>query len=320
MRNTFLLAVVVASLCLQGVAEGLKTSQLNGTAFLHLSHVHRGGGWNERPDNTLETFLWCWGHGTAVECDCRRTKDGVGIMLHDKTLKRNARGISKELSECDVSQELNWSDVRDVDVGSYLNAAYSSYRIPTIDAVFAAMKGHPSYLCFVDEKGAGPEFIAERAKMYGVESQVYYTGPSQSEAEKWKRVMPEGKTLLWMGAWPKNHGPEERKRADRYFRSQMKVLRNKGFASISAVSIHSYYDPSDRTDPFIPSQAVLVEMLKEFHDHGIPVVSMPFQGGHLKEVYFKLFDMGFDGFSTDHPSVMFDVVNRLKENYCEVSK
>ena len=28
--------------------------------LLHLSHVHRGGGKLERPDNTLETFKWCW--------------------------------------------------------------------------------------------------------------------------------------------------------------------------------------------------------------------------------------------------------------------
>ena len=25
---------------------------------LYISHVHRGGGKLERPDNTLETFLW----------------------------------------------------------------------------------------------------------------------------------------------------------------------------------------------------------------------------------------------------------------------
>ena len=53
--------------------------------------VHRGGGRDTRPDNALETFLWCWGHGVAPEADARLTKDGVAIALHDPTLKRVGR-------------------------------------------------------------------------------------------------------------------------------------------------------------------------------------------------------------------------------------
>ena len=63
------------------VAAGLALAAFAGprTGLLHLSHVHRGGGKLERPDNTLETFKWCWENGSALECDCRKTKDGVGI-------------------------------------------------------------------------------------------------------------------------------------------------------------------------------------------------------------------------------------------------
>ena len=56
--------------------------------------VHRGGGRDTRPDNALETFLWCWGHGVAPEADARLTKDGVAIALHDETLKRSALGAA----------------------------------------------------------------------------------------------------------------------------------------------------------------------------------------------------------------------------------
>ena len=109
------------------------------TAFLNISQVHRGGGKLERPDNTLETFKWCWENGMAIECDCRRTKDGVGIMLHDKKLKRTARGISKAMAKKLVSEELTWDEIKDVDVGSYLSPEYAHHRIPTIESVFAAM-------------------------------------------------------------------------------------------------------------------------------------------------------------------------------------
>ena len=55
---------------------------------LYRSQIHRGGGWSSRPDNSLETFLWCWGLGFAPEADARLTKDGVAIALHDSTLNR----------------------------------------------------------------------------------------------------------------------------------------------------------------------------------------------------------------------------------------
>ncbi len=70
--------------------------------------------------------------------------------------------------------------------------------------------------------------------------------------------------------------------------------------------------PSKGIEYIVPSTSVLKDMVAEFHAHGIPVCSIPFQGGETEEVYFKLFDLGFDGFSTDYPSVMFSVIRKLK--------
>ena len=280
--------------------------------LLYVSHVHRGGGKKESPDNTLETFKWCWENGSALECDCRKTKDGVGIMLHDDRLQRTGRGISEELSKKSVSKELTWDEIKDVDVGSYIDPKFAHHRIPTIEAVFAAMKGHPTYLCFVDEKGAGPEYIAKKAVEAGVQDQVYYTGPSHTKIFEWQKTLPGGKAMIWLGAWPKNHGAQERARADKWFRERMAKLRAKEFKYIDVVSIHTYYDPNDPVDPFVPSTPLLREMVNEFHANGIKVASIPFQGGELDETYFKLHDLGFDGFSTDYPSVMFKVIKDLK--------
>lgn len=291
------------------------------TTLLHLSHVHRGGGKFEYPDNTLETFKWCWENGSALECDCRRTKDGVGIMLHDTTLARTARGISAEKAKKKVSSELTWDEIKDVDVGSYLkelNPAapdFSSHRIPTIEATFAAMKGHPTWLCFVDEKGAGPEYIARKAVEAGVQDQVYYTGPSYKNALKWREVLPGGKTLLWigLGKWPsRDHAPDEIARVEAHVEKTMDELRKGGFKGISAVSLHSLYNPRAK-EPFVPSTAYLKKIIAEFHAHGIPVCSIPFRGGQTEEVYFRLFELGCDGFSSDYPSVMFSVIKKLKE-------
>ncbi len=315
MKKTLFTMFVLAGFVVQA-APPAKADELNTTgdrtALLYISHVHRGGGKLERPDNTLETFKWCWQNGSALECDCRKTKDGVGVMLHDDTLARTARGIPDELKKRSVSKELTWAEIKDVDVGSYLLPEFAHHRIPTIEETFAAMKGHPTYLCFVDEKGAGPEYIAQKAIEAGVQDQVYYTGPSHEKIFKWNEILPGGKSLLWLGAWPKGRSAAERERTDKWFCNAMAKLRDKEFKYISSISIHSYYDPKDPVDPFIPSTALLKEMVDEFHAHGIPVASIPFAGGETEDVYFKLHAMGFDGFSTDYPSVMFSVIKKLK--------
>ena len=285
------------------------------TAFLNISQVHRGGGKLERPDNTLETFKWCWENGMAPECDCRRTKDGVGIMLHDKKLKRTARGISKAMAKKLVSEELTWDEIKDVDVGSYLSPEYAHYRIPTIEAVFAAMKGHPTWLCFVDEKGAGPRYIARKAREAGVLDQVHYTGPSYEKALEWMKVAPGGKTQIWIGTWPRpEHTAADTERFEKFFEGKMDEIRANGFKGLSSVVLHTYYDPTAK-EPFVPSTPYLKKIIAEFHAHDIPVFSIPFKGGDTEEVYFKLFEMGCDGYSTDYPSVMASAIRKLKAKY-----
>ena len=282
------------------------------TGLLHLSHVHRGGGKLERPDNTLETFMWCWQNGSALECDCRKTKDGVGIMLHDNSLKRTGRGITDELAKKKVSEQLTWDEIKDVDVGSYLDPGFSHHRIPTIEATFAAMKGHPTWLCFVDEKGAGPEYIAQKAREAGVLDQIYYTGQDYPKALDWNKATNGGKTLIWIGTWPRpKHTAEDIARFEAHFEKKMDEMRANHFKGVSAVSLHTYYDPK-ADEPFVPRVSYLKKIIAEFHANGIPVCSIPFEGGETEEVYFKLHELGCDGFSTDYPSVMFSVIRKLK--------
>ena len=285
------------------------------TSLLHLSHVHRGDGKFERPDNTLETFRWCWENGSALECDCRRTRDGVGIMLHDATLRRTARGIPESLKDTDVSSSLTFDEIKDIDVGSYLSPDFSNHRIPSIEAVFNEMRRDPKWLCFVDEKGAGTEYIARKAREAGVFDQVYYSGCVYQNAINWTNENPGGRTMLWIGTWPvpaPEHNEADQKRFRAHFESKMEEIRAGGFKSISVVSLHSYYNPK-ADDPFVPGTEYLKGIIEEFHSHGIPVCSIPFAGGDEEEVYFKLFELGCDGFSSDYPSVMFSVIHKLRD-------
>ena len=309
--------IVAGAVLMTGLASAednvdLKALHPWGTGRLFLSHVHRGGGKFESPDNTLETFRWCWQNGSALECDCRKTKDGVGVMLHDDNLLRTAWDVPVQFARKSVSKEQTWDEIKDVDVGTYIGPRFAHHRIPTIESVFAAMKGHPTYICFVDEKGAGPDYIAKKAVEAGVQDQVYYTGNKHEKVFEWNEVLPGGKAMIWIGAWPKDHGPKERERTDRHFLETIAKMREKDFRHISVISLLTYYDPTDPVDPFVPSTPVIKEIVRELHRHGIPVASIPNQGGEKEETYLKIWDLGCDAFSSDYPSVMFKVIKDLK--------
>ena len=272
--------------------------------------VHRGGGRNTRPDNSLETFIWCWEHGVAPEADARLTKDGVAIALHDPTLKRVGRGISAELAARPV-KELDWAEIRDVDTGSYLDPKYASTRIATMDSVFAAMAGHPKRLLYVDEKGAPPELIAQLARKYGVERQLYYTSPRFKLMERWQQVVPGGLGMVWLGTWPKDNSPESVAKADRFLEETFAKMEAAGWKGISQVQLHIRTDLS-KPDPFCPSTECIRRSIALLHSKGITVQAFTWTCGADKDVLRRIWALGFDNFATDDPLVLFELLPELR--------
>ena len=268
--------------------------------------VHRGGGRDTRPDNALETFLWCWGHGVAPEADARLTKDGVAIAMHDGTLKRVGRGISEELASTSVTN-LNWAEIRDVDTGSYLGPEYSSTRIATIDSIFAAMSGRPDRFLYLDEKGAPPELVAKLARKYGVEKQIYYTSPRFKLMSRWQKVVPGGLGMVWLGTWPKDNSPEAVARANQFLEDSLDRMEATGWNGISQIQIHIRTDLS-LEDPFCPSSDCIRRAIRRLHDRGITVQSFTWTEGANKDVLRKIWNLGFDNMATDDPIAMFELL------------
>jgi glycerophosphoryl diester phosphodiesterase len=281
-------------------------------AELYRCQVHRGGGRDTRPDNALETFLWCWGHGVAPEADARLTKDGVAIAFHDATLKRVGRGISKRLAAAKI-KDLDWAQIRDVDTGSYLDSAYSSVRIPTIDSVLAAMAGRPERLLYLDEKGAPPELVAEIARKYGVEKQIYFTSPDFKLMARWQKVVPGGLGMVWLGTWPKDNSPKAVAKADRFLEESLDRMEAAGWRGISQVQIHIRTDLS-KTDPFCPSSDCIRRAIARLHKNGITVQAFTWTEGDNKDVLRKIWKLGFDNFATDDPLVLFELLPGLAKH------
>lgn len=309
MKHILVAGLVVLVAACAGAGEWAKRAPVPREQGLNRCQIHRGGGAKSRPDNALETFLWCWGHGMAPEADARLTRDGVAIALHDDTLARVGRGLAPALAKTPVSR-LTWAEIKDVDTGSYLGAPYATTRLATMESVFAAMKGRPERLLYVDEKGAPPETIAALADKYGVTGQIYYCSPNWRLIPRWRRVAPTGRSMVWLGAWPKNNSPEEIARSEAFVQKALDEMAATGFDGIDQVQLHVRTDLS-KSDPFCPSTPFLKRAIDLLHKHGVSAQGVSWTEGTNKDVYRKLWALGFDTFTTDYPETLFDVAREF---------
>jgi glycerophosphoryl diester phosphodiesterase len=234
----------------------------------------------------------------------------VAIALHDPTLKRTGRGFSRKLADVPV-ENLNWSEICDVDIGSYLGKEYASARIATMDAVFAAMARRPRRLLYLDEKGAPPEMMAAMAKKYGVEKQIYYTSSDFKLMARWQKEVPGGLGMVWLGTWPKDNSPAAVMKADGFLEESLAAMAKDGWYGISQVQIHIRTDLS-KPDPFCPSSACIKKSIGLLHSKGITVQAFTWTEGANKDVLRRIWDLGFDNFATDDPLVLFELVSELK--------
>lgn len=294
------LMVAMQSVSVAGGAEG---------GHLILSQIHRGGGAKTFPDNSLESFLWCWGNGVTPEADARLTKDKVAIAFHDETLKRIVRGIPSDWRERRV-RDMEWSELRNLDVGSYIDKKYASTRIVQMETVFAAMRGRPERMLYLDEKGAPPEMMAEMTAYFGVQEQVYYTSSNYALLPRWKKMAPKGKTMLWMGSWAKNNSDEEIKRTEELLTKKLADLVKVKFADVDVVQIHVRTDFS-KEDPFCPSSEFLKKAGELFHKHGVVFQSISWSEGANPKTYQGLYKLGVDNFATDYPIEYIEIMKDL---------
>ena len=312
-RSLVFAAACAAMLCAADAGQWAKPAWIPREEGLYRSQVHRGGGVRTRPDNSMESFLWSWGHGMAPEADARLTKDGMVIAFHDNDLKRLGRGITPEFAATPI-KDLTWEQIRDVDVGSYLGKEYSSVRIATMESVFAAMKGRPERLLYVDEKGAPPKLIAELAEKFGVIEQTYYCSPNWRKVVEWRKVAPKGRSMVWRGNFPKDSSPENVAKTEAFVQQRLDEMAATGFDGIDQVQIHVRTDLK-RDDPFCPSTPFMRRAIELMHKHGVSVNVVTWTEGTNKEVHLKLWDLGFDHFTTDYPETLIAVVDKIKREY-----
>jgi glycerophosphoryl diester phosphodiesterase len=69
-----------------------------------------------------------------AEIDVQETKDGVVVLLHDRSLKRTA-GVNKLVSQ------LNYNEISKLDIGSSFSKSFKNERIPALKQILKESKG-----------------------------------------------------------------------------------------------------------------------------------------------------------------------------------
>ncbi|MET2012224.1 glycerophosphodiester phosphodiesterase family protein [Microbacterium chocolatum] len=117
-------AVVGASPARVSAGELLGDTRDPGDAAFIASH--RGGA-AVAPENTLEAVRIALDAGFSyVEVDVARTADGHAVLLHDATVDRTTDGTGR-------LEDLDLSEVRSLDAGSWYSAEYAGARVPTLE-------------------------------------------------------------------------------------------------------------------------------------------------------------------------------------------
>ncbi|MFC4068012.1 glycerophosphodiester phosphodiesterase [Actinoplanes subglobosus] len=87
--------------------------------------AHRGYS-TVAPENTLPAFAAAVRAGaTVVEFDVRVTRDGVPVVIHDRTVDRTTDGHGRVW-------DLTYDEVAALDAGSWFGAGFSGLRVPSL--------------------------------------------------------------------------------------------------------------------------------------------------------------------------------------------
>ncbi|MCC7337130.1 MAG: hypothetical protein IT422_18720 [Pirellulaceae bacterium] len=263
---------------------------------------HRGAG-ELAPENTLEAFELGWKLGTIPEADVRTTNDGVIVAFHDSDFSRVVRGIAPELKSKGVA-DVSFDDLGQLDVGAWRGDEFKGRRVSRMTDIYALMQQHPERRLYLDYKDADLEQLADEVRQYGIASQVLLASSKHDLLRRWKKLLPNSGTLLWIP------GTEKQKRAT------MEAARKTDFDGITQLQIHVRM-PGDATDiqpgePFSPSRQFLGEVSSELAERGILFQTLPY-GASDAVTYAQLLDAGLASFATDYPDVTLNAVREYYE-------
>ncbi|MEA2711043.1 MAG: glycerophosphoryl diester phosphodiesterase [Phycisphaerales bacterium] len=261
-----------------------------------LVYAHRGGG-ALAPENTIAAFELGWKLNCVPEADVRTTKDGVIVAFHDNNFARVVVGVTPELAKKGI-KDITFAELQKLDVGE-------GQHVLKMSEIFALMTDKPQRRMYLDIKQVDFEQLAKEVRAAKIEGQVTLASSKHAEIKQWKALIPESQTLLWIGST-----------SDEGLEKKLEPVRAENYAGVTQVQIHTHLREDvaikrDQPNLFKESDDYLRARGEEFRERGLLYQTLPYgKGAESPEVYWKLLDLGFMSFATDHPDVTWDVVKK----------
>lgn len=304
MRTFLALLIAVCLSASIAIAEPTWTVRGHVPIESFIVQAHRGAG-ELAEENSLEAFQLGWKLNCIPESDVRTTKDGVIVPFHDNNFARVVKDVAPDMAKRSV-KDITFDELQKLDIGSFKGAAFTGHRVPRMSQVFALLAGHPERRLYMDIKDVDFDKLSAEVKQARVEKQVIFASTKYDQIHAWKKLVPDGQTLLWLGG-------DEAKIAKRF-----EELRKFDFADVTQIQIHTRLPEGvttcarDAKDPFNLSDRFLIERGDEVRKHGILYQTLPWAATG-REVYWKLLDLGFMSFATDHPDVTWAAIRAYYE-------
>lgn len=162
----FLAAFAVLQLVAQNRVTQIREKLMSRDQNSVMVVAHRGD-WRNFPENSLEAIDNAIKMGVdIVELDVARTKDGVLILMHDRTLNRTTTGKG-------VIAETNMEDVRKLNLRNGCNIR-TIHKVPTLEEALLHAKG--KIMINLDKADVYFDEIYELLKKTGTAKQIIMKG------------------------------------------------------------------------------------------------------------------------------------------------
>lgn len=152
--------------------------------------AHRGGSL-AAPENTLAALEAAVEQmADRAEIDVQETADGIVVLFHDGTLKRQT-GSSKQIAD------LTLEEIKEIDVGSWFSPDFANERIPTLEQVMEYAKGKIDLNIEIKNMGNDsflPDKVLELILEYEMQDQCIITSTNRNYLKKLKLMDPDIKT------------------------------------------------------------------------------------------------------------------------------
>jgi glycerophosphoryl diester phosphodiesterase len=189
-RLSHSVAQFISLLVVFSLIAGLAINSMMGNLKLedHSQIIAHRGASAQAPENTLAAMELAINQGADwVEIDVQETGDGEVVVIHDSDLKKLGNSNLK-VSEASLGA------LQSVDIGSWMDTAFSDQRIPTLQQLLALCKDRVNIvieLKYYGQEQRLEERVVNIVEHAGMQDQIVVMSLSYAGIRKLKSIRPD---------------------------------------------------------------------------------------------------------------------------------